>query len=69
MLNTCIDMGRDVLCKRSGSESKEEGIGNIVDPLLLHNTSLPISETLKEEKHYFPMEGSNANMEYHNKRV
>ena len=30
MLNTCIDMGRDVLCKRRGSESKEEGIRIIV---------------------------------------
>ena len=60
MLNTCIDMGRDVLCKRRGSESKEDGI---------RNTSLPISDTLKEDKHYFPREGSNANKEYHNKRV
>ena len=29
--DTCIDMGGDVLCKRRGSESKEEGIRNIVD--------------------------------------
>ena len=69
LLNTCIDIGRDVLCKRRGSEGDEEVIGNFVDPLLLHNTSLSISETLKEEKHYFPMEGSNANKECHNKRI
>ena len=61
--------GERCVMLEEGSEIKEEGIGNIVDPLLLHNTSLPISETLKEKKHYFPMEGSNANKEYHNKRL
>ena len=44
MLNTCIDMGRDVLCKRRGSESKEEGIRKLSDPLLLHNTCISPSQ-------------------------
>ena len=38
------EMGRDVLCKRRGSESKEEGIRKLSDPLLLHNTYLSPSQ-------------------------
>ena len=69
MPNICIDMGRDVLCKKRGSESKEKVSEILYTPASYITHISPHLRCLERGEALLSNGSSNANKEYHNKRV